>query len=313
VLALPPERIVHVDGDVVVIDKPAGISSVPFDADEHDSAVQRLTGALRRLEGRAGPPPRVVHRLDKDTSGLLVFARSRAAERSLAAQFRVHAVHRRYLALCHGSLTSRTISSVLVADRGDGLRGTWRGRGRAPEGRQAVTHVRVLASHAAAATTRATTVSWVACRLETGRTHQIRIHLAEAGHPVVGESVYVRELEDPGLVWPPGADGARLERRQLLHAAELGFVHPGTDHAMRFTSPLPDDFVAWQRHLGTASLEIPADLGPPSLPPDDAIAKGFAVDDPPVEAAPTRGRGPARPSGRGRPRAPRSSGRNNDR
>lgn len=303
-LALPTSRVVHLDGEVVVVDKPAGLSSVPFAEDEHDTLVQRLTVTLRRIERRTGPPPRVVHRLDKDTSGLLVFARTRGAERSLAQQFRVHAVHRRYLALVHGTAFDRTLRSVLVTDRGDGLRGTWRGRGRAPAGREAITHVRVLATHESPATTRATVaVSWIACRLETGRTHQIRIHLAESNHPVVGESVYIREYDDPGLIWPHATDGTRLVRRQLLHAAELGFMHPGTEDEIRLVAPLPDDFEAWRRHLGTGPLEVPVD--------DLDEAADHPVG--PRQAAPTRRDDPSTSPARRPPRAPRSSGRNNDR
>lgn len=303
-LALPTSRILHLDGEVVVVDKPAGISSVPFAEDEHDTLVQRLAVALRRIERRNGPPPRVVHRLDKDTSGVLVFARTRGAERALAQQFRVHSVHRRYLALAHGTLFDRTIRSVLHNDRGDGLRGTWRGRGRAPDGREAITHIRLLSVHETPATTRATVnVSWIVCRLETGRTHQIRIHLAESGHPVVGESVYVREHDNPGLLWPHASDGARLIPRQLLHAAELGFTHPGSEQEVRFASELPDDIEAWRRQLGTTSLEIPP------LDPEEAADHPVA----PRQAASTRRDDPSAPPRRGPTRAPRSSGRNNDR
>lgn len=247
---LAPERIVFIDRDVVVVDKPAGLQSVPFAADDHDSVVQRLTVALRRLEHRAAPPPRVVHRLDKDTTGLLVFARSRVAEKALGQQFRVHSVHRRYLGLAHGHVRDQTIRSVIVGDRGDGLRGTWRRAGRTPpDGREAITHVTLDAHHplGAAAFERAAggwSVSWVRCRLETGRTHQIRIHLAEAGHPLVGEPVYARNFAGPGLRWPPG-----VAPRVMLHAAELGFTHPTSGEEIAFVAAEPEDLRAWRAYL----------------------------------------------------------------
>jgi 23S rRNA pseudouridine1911/1915/1917 synthase len=222
---------------------------VPFDADDRDSVVQRLEVALRRLEKRRGPPPRVVHRLDKDTTGVMVFARTRAAERELGQQFRVHSVHRRYLGLAHGDVRAQTFRSVLVNDRGDGLRGSWRRSGRAPEGREAVTHVEVEGRHVAVCDDGWCGVTWVRCRLETGRTHQIRIHLSEAGHPLVGEPVYIRGFVDPRVRWPPG-----ISPRVMLHAAELGFVHPGTGADLAFEGPLPSDLLAWRDRLGEPVL-----------------------------------------------------------
>jgi 23S rRNA pseudouridine1911/1915/1917 synthase len=249
---LPPDAIVFVDPHIVVVDKPAGVSTVPFDAAGMGASIarrphprsgeevtldQRVRSALARRErarGRGGPPPEVgiVHRLDKETSGLLVFTRSWAAKKSLSQAFRAHSVHRRYLALVHGAPASGAIVSHFVEDRGDGLRGSVehrRGRKRAigdERTQRAVTHVEVVERYGGA-----TPCALVACRLETGRTHQIRIHLAEAGHPVLGERVYVRGHPGP-LVPAP---------RVMLHAAELGFDHPSTGEPMRWTSALPAD------------------------------------------------------------------------
>jgi len=219
--ALPAAAIVHDDGHVVVVHKPAGLDTVPWtgggaDAAIGDTLVQRLAAAL-------GGPVRVVHRLDRDTTGLLVFARTAEAEGRLAHQFRRHSVHRRYLALAHGKLAACTIRTHLADDRGDGLRGSVRDEGR---GRLAVTHVEVVEMLRGA--------TLVACRLETGRTHQIRIHLAERGHMLLGERAYVREHHGDVLPAP----------RILLHAAELGFLHPSTDAPLRFVAPLPDDMQA---------------------------------------------------------------------
>src|SRR5262249_52452527 len=136
--------------------------------------------AAREGRVRKGPLPRlrVVHRLDKETSGLVVFARSVAAERNLGKQFHAHTVVRRYLAVVPGHLPPQTISTRLVRDRGDGRRGS---SPLLDAGKEAVTHIEVVER------LRGYTV--LACRLETGRTHQIRIHLAERGHPVCGEKV----------------------------------------------------------------------------------------------------------------------------
>jgi len=252
------ERIVWLDAEVVVVDKPAGLQSVPFAEDDHDSVVQRLTVLLRRIESRRGPPPRVVQRLDKDTTGLMVFARTRIAERELADQLRSHTMHRRYVGICHGAVRGATFDTMLVPDRGDGIRGSWRPRpgqrNAPPTAKRAITRVEPLEVVAirpellvSPSSTRRS-ASLVQCTLETGRTHQIRIHLSEAGHPLVGEHVYAKGRDVPRLV-PPFVDGVAVGLRPLLHAAELGFVHPQHGRAMRFERPLPPDAAAWWAHL----------------------------------------------------------------
>ncbi len=230
---LPAERIVHADGDVVVVEKPAGIMSVPFE-DEKDTLIDITRAALRAAQKRTGFDPElgIVHRIDIDTTGLLVFTRNLNAKRHLQQQFRAHTVHRRYLALIHGNIVGRTFDSLLIRDRGDGLRGSW-GAFRAPKGKppedaqRAITHVRVLERFQEGA-------SLVECALETGRQHQIRIHLSEAGAPLLGERVYIRDYK-----------GKHIEaERPMLHAAELGFIHPRTGRAMSFSSEPPKDFAA---------------------------------------------------------------------
>jgi 23S rRNA pseudouridine1911/1915/1917 synthase len=232
-------RVLHADAHVVVVAKPAGLSTIPFQDRERrpgtpeDTLEARVRKWVEQGAGsrRAGRPNLgVVHRLDKETTGLLVFTRTWLAKQSLSAQFRRHTVHRRYLAIAHGDVRPGVIRSVLVPDRGDGLRGSMAGRfgGGAPKhkpehAREAVTHVESLEALAGA--------TLVACRLETGRTHQIRIHLSEAGHPIVGERVYIRSYEGPLIEAP----------RLMLHAAELGFVHPATGLAVHWELPLPDD------------------------------------------------------------------------
>ncbi len=220
--ALPSTAILHVDAHVVVVDKPAGISTVPYELNERGTLEELLRAELRRSSNvpRADAPLGVVHRLDKPTSGVMVFARTLSAKRQLEQQFRRHSIERRYLALCHGELPSQTLRSRLVQDRGDGLRGS---TDHPRLGRDAITHVEALERFGSA--------SLVGCRLETGRTHQIRIHLSEAGHPLLGEPVYVRNYGGPLLTAP----------RLMLHAAELGFLHPASGALLRFRSPPPSD------------------------------------------------------------------------
>lgn len=248
--ALPPDAIVHVDRDVVVVDKPAGLLTVPFSEDDRDTLLHRVRVALRRLEGRPCPPLRVVQRLDKDTSGLLVLARNRKAERALQRQLRKHDMQRRYLALALGELSPARYDTHLVRDRGDGLRGSWKGARPPPDGaKRAITEVEPIEVFTVDPPLceggRLLRVSLVSCRLHTGRQHQIRIHLAEAGHPLVGEQVYVRDYAGPFVRgYAPGRG------RPLLHAQRLGFVHPSRQRPMLFDRAPPEDFRALTEQLG---------------------------------------------------------------
>ncbi|MFM8274578.1 MAG: RluA family pseudouridine synthase [Gemmata sp.] len=232
-LAISPE-IVYVDDAVVVVNKPAGLTTMRHkdEADEFGERGQRfltrtLAGLLPGLLGAPDRPVFAVHRLDRDTSGLIVFARTRAASESLTGQFRKHSTERRYLALTRGAPKAGRIASVFVRDRGDGRRGSTTDL-VADDGKRAVTHVAVLETFGSFAL--------VECRLETGRTHQVRIHLGEAGAPLCGEAVYDRPLT--GRPYP---DGSGAER-PMLHAARLGFVHPETGAAMSWAAEPPDDF-----------------------------------------------------------------------
>lgn len=271
-----PERpridadILHLCHELVVVAKPAGVVTVAYgDDDDRDTLRGWVGRAIKRRLGKPVPPVRVVQRLDKETSGVLVFARTRRAERHLQQQFRRHAeaLDRRYLALALGTVKSRTHETVLVPDRGDGLRGSLRGRpGRIPpHGRIAITHIECLETFTVPPELRATgshagshggshagslVVSLVSCRLETGRQHQIRIHLAESGHPVVGEKVYVRDYRGSFVKGYVGKTGGRT----LLHAERLGFLHPANERPMAFTQPLPDDFAALLRRLETPTI-----------------------------------------------------------
>lgn len=227
--AVPSPIIRHADDQIVVVDKPAGLTTMrhPEEAAEFGDRGRRylpptLADLLPKLLGR-GPRLRAVHRIDKETSGLVVFARSAEAERHLGRQFREHTIERRYLALVRGRAVAGRIDSPIVRDRGDGRRG----RGAPGEGQHAVTHVRVLEELGK--------FTFLECQLETGRTHQVRIHLGEAGTPLCGERIYDRPLH--GRPVPDGSGAQRI----LLHAAFLGFDHPGTSLRVDWTSPLPTD------------------------------------------------------------------------
>ena len=265
--AAPPRaddvRVVHLDDDVVVVEKPTGITTTRHHEEASwparrrqlqptldelvPEAIARFLAARRRTVKSAGgkaprqriPPVRAVHRIDRETSGLVVFARNVPASRILAEQFRLHTTHRRYFAIAAGRVKAATIRSQLVRDRGDGRRGSLDGADPGAErdlGKEAVTHVAPLEHFGDVATL-------VECRLETGRTHQIRIHLSERGHPVCGERVYAtargRGRRAAGSRREPAEPPAAP--RVMLHAAELGFVHPVTGAELRFTSPLPAD------------------------------------------------------------------------
>ncbi|MEZ4223669.1 MAG: RluA family pseudouridine synthase [Polyangiaceae bacterium] len=215
-----PVEILYLDAAVVVVDKPAGLSTVPYEDQEPTSLTEIVRQELFRRSKGGVPPLGVVQRLDKFTSGCMVLARSVSAKRELQSQFRAHTVDRRYLAIVSGAMRSQTLRSRLIRDRGDGRRGS---ASDARSGQLAITHVRALEYLDDA--------TLIECRLETGRTHQIRIHCAEAGHPLLGEKVYA-----------PAASAGDL--RQQLHAAELGFRHPHTHRLLSFSVPLPEDMNA---------------------------------------------------------------------
>ncbi len=231
--------IVFCDRDVAVVDKPAGILSVADEPGNRETIVDYTRTLLRRVGG-VDAPLGVVHRLDKDTSGLMVFARTAHAKRALAFQFREHTIDRVYHAIAHGVVTAKRVETFLLPDRGDGMRGSHghfrRPRGDAPgDAKRSVTHVRPIADLVGA--------TLVECRLETGRQHQIRIHLSELGHPLVGERVYIRDYAGPTIE----------AARPMLHAQTLGFVHPRTAERLSFRREPPADFQAT-----IASLGLPA-------------------------------------------------------
>ena len=226
-------KIVFQDDDLLIVDKPAGVTSVrePGDRGGFGRAGRDPSPTLDELLQKGiGDAVRVrpVHRLDRDTSGLMIFALSPAAASRLSAEFKAHRIDRAYLAVVHGKLDSpRTISTLLVRDRGDGRRGSLPpGVPDAPGAQRAVTHIRPVEPLGSDFTV-------VECRLDTGRTHQIRIHLAEIGHALCGDRLYGPRRD---------ASGAP---RQALHAARLALSHPVTGKPLAFENDWPADLRKW--------------------------------------------------------------------
>ncbi|SFP51006.1 RluA family pseudouridine synthase [Tranquillimonas alkanivorans] len=263
-----PLAILYEDDDLVVVDKPAGMVVHPAPGTPGGTLVNALLhhfgGALSGVGGEKRPG--IVHRIDKDTTGLLVVAKTDRAHHALAAQFEAHDVHRRYLALCHGvpevadpRLTGTRgvsvepggvvkITTGLARHRTDRQRQAVIFNG----GRHAVTRVQVEERFGRAA-------ALVACRLETGRTHQIRVHMSHAGHGLIGDAVYGgRRKVSPAEVGAAAAEAARTFPRQALHAAELGFAHPADGRWLAFESAPPEDFATLQEMLREGSLRTSA-------------------------------------------------------
>ena len=233
-----PLTIVFEDEHLLVVDKPAGLVVHPaagnLDGTLVNALLHHCAGKLSGVGGVARPG--IVHRIDKDTSGLLVVAKTDVAHEGLARQFAAHSIDRRYLAVVSGvpqqnegivdaplarSSTNRKKIAIVKTGRG----------------KRAVTHWKRLKPLSDAAL--------VECRLETGRTHQVRVHMASIGHPLIGDPVYGRA----------GKTHAKLLRdlgfhRQALHAAELGFTHPVTKHRLAFSSPMPTDMQELTSALG---------------------------------------------------------------
>ena len=214
--------VLHEDADLIVVDKPAGLLTVPTAEREKDTLLSRVSLYLQHRYRRR-PYVGVVHRIDRETSGAVVFVRTREALRFLQQRFRSHEIEREYLAIVEGEPADS--GSFDAALTGDGVARRRAVARPGERGKRAVTRYRVLE--------RLPGASLVSIELETGRTHQIRIHFAASGHPVVGDRVY----RHPGAPPPP------IEAsRQMLHARRLGLPHPRGSGFVRVESPIPDDF-----------------------------------------------------------------------
>ncbi|MEZ4473806.1 MAG: RluA family pseudouridine synthase [bacterium] len=234
--------VVYADDDVIVVDKPAGLVVHPGAGNLDQTLVNGLLHRFKTLSPVGAPDrPGIVHRIDAGTSGLLVVARTEVAHHRLAAQLAAHTMARRYHALAwdHGLPDAGRWDSLHARDPRDRRRYT----GQAGHGKPATTHFEVLE--------RVGPCAWLALRLETGRTHQIRVHAAEAGAPLVGDPVYGRRrrIEQPPALRQLGFE-LGLER-QALHAATLGFVHPD-GRTLFFESPIPPDIQAARDALSPA-------------------------------------------------------------
>ena len=239
--------IAHVDSELVIAEKPSGMVTLRRKPDLHwswarknrqptlDECVPRLIGThaanKKKSERIAVHLPRMfpVHRIDRDSSGLLVFARNKEAQTNIIHQFAQHDAVRKYLAIIPGKIKDQTVTSQFIRDRGDGLRGSTTDT---TIGEQAVTHFRTLRILGPGGK-----FSEIECTLETGRTNQIRIHLAELQHPICGDIKYRCKFGQS-----PVADKSTA-RRLALHAAELKFVHPTTNKLMEFKTAWPTEML----------------------------------------------------------------------
>ena len=224
-----PLDVVYEDGDVIVVNKPVGMVVHPAPGHPDGTLVNALLyhcgNTLSGINGELRPG--IVHRIDRDTSGLIIAAKNDRAHLSLAAQLQDHSLFRLYHAVAAGGFRedSGTVSAPIARHRADRKR-----MAVAPDGREAVTHWQVVDSQKG--------LTHLTCRLETGRTHQIRVHLAHLGHPLLGDTVYGGKKPVPGLAG------------QCLHAAQLTFTHPSTGERLTVEAPLPDWFTAVLNRYG---------------------------------------------------------------
>jgi 23S rRNA pseudouridine1911/1915/1917 synthase len=231
-----PLNVVFEDEHLIVIDKPAGLVVHPaagnLDGTLVNALLHHCKGELSGIGGVARPG--IVHRIDKDTSGLLVVAKTDAAHEGLAAQFADHSIERRYLALVagHPAPPAGTVRGAIARSPHDRKKmALVEARDQGRRGKHAVTHYRTLRTIGQ--------VALIECKLETGRTHQVRVHMSSIGHPLLGDPVYGRS----SARFRPALQAAHFSR-QALHAAELGFVHPVTKERMNLVSEMPADMQA---------------------------------------------------------------------
>lgn len=257
-----PLDVIYEDTDLIVVNKPAGMVVHPAPGTPGGTLVNALIHHCGdSLSGVGGMKrPGIVHRIDKETTGLLVAAKSDRAHHGLAAQFADHTVERRYLAVCYGEPSSNDprlrgikgasfeASNILRVQTFLGRHKTDRQRQAVSfdTGRHAVTRARIVQSLGTPPV-----AALLECWLETGRTHQIRVHMAHCGHALIGDPVYGgRRKLSPKAVGERGVAAVAVFKRQALHAATLGFVHPVTEEEMAFDAPLPADMSQLLRDLG---------------------------------------------------------------
>jgi 23S rRNA pseudouridine1911/1915/1917 synthase len=218
--------IIYEDDHLLVVDKPAGLVVHPaagnYDGTLVNALLHHCAGRLSGIGGVARPG--IVHRIDKDTSGLLVVAKTDPAHEGLSAQFAAHSIDRRYKAIVAGVPISGTVDAPLARSPHDRKKVAIQARGK-----RAVTHYTLV-------TALKKDAALIECRLETGRTHQVRVHMTSIGHPLLGDPVYGRSRPHHRAILQ------KLDfKRQALHAAELGFIHPVSRETLHFESEMPDD------------------------------------------------------------------------
>jgi len=239
--------IVFEDEHVIVLNKPSDLVVHPGKGNPDHTLVNIL---LDKLDPSVGHPerPGIVHRLDKGTSGVMCVARTQRAYDSLTAQFAAHTVQRRYRALCWGYATANngTVDADLARHPKDRKRFAV-----VPGGKRAVTHWSVVSRSKFKVQGGEGWASWFECRLETGRTHQVRVHLSHLGHPLIGDPMYTRPVYKPRThIHDDLKVVVESVDHQLLHAIVLGFEHPVTGEMLRFERPPPDDYAAVLKALG---------------------------------------------------------------
>ena len=246
-----PLTVLYEDDDLIVVNKPAGMVVHPAAGNWSGTLVNALLHHCgETLSGIGGVArPGIVHRLDKETSGVMVVAKNDRAHKGLRKLFSAHNIHRAYLAICHGSPRPAlgTVDKPLARAGGDRKKISVVGWDR-PEGKEAVTHYKRLEAYGVgrAKLPGDAIASLLECQLETGRTHQIRVHMSSIGHPLVGDPVYGRSGLSGLSPGDPAAEKAidvvAKFRRQALHAAKLGFIHPITGEDLTFKTDPPKDF-----------------------------------------------------------------------
>ncbi|MBU3922285.1 MAG: RluA family pseudouridine synthase, partial [Alphaproteobacteria bacterium] len=245
-----PLVILFEDQHLVIIDKAAGMAVHPAPGNEDGTLVNALLHHCQgQLSGIGGVErPGIVHRLDKLTSGVMVAAKTEIAHTGLAALFEHHDIERMYLAVTRGAPRplSGTVDAAIARSANDRKKMSVHRNPDSPAARRAVTHYKVVETFGVRDRhTRMPAAALIECRLETGRTHQIRVHMAHIGVPVIGDPVYGRQMGISALGSGEGHDAAIAAAkglgRQALHAAVLGFVHPVTGETLRFEAPVPAD------------------------------------------------------------------------
>jgi 23S rRNA pseudouridine1911/1915/1917 synthase len=271
-----PLVIAYEDEHLIVVDKPAGLVVHPAAGNPDGTLVNALLHHCRgQLSGIGGVErPGIVHRIDKDTSGLLVIAKSDMAHEGLSRQFADHSIERAYFAIAHGLPTppNGTLTGIIARHPTDRKRmaliqQSLREEAESGRGKHVITHYRLVEALDYSSRNNAALIE---CRLETGRTHQVRVHMASIGHPLVGDPVYCRSQKSlKPLLAELGFE------RQALHAAVLGFNHPVTGEAIRLVSEMPEDMRELLDHLGSSNTNPTASFPTTPFPVQRHRAAGW--------------------------------------